>query len=119
EPQSLSVFNSPAPISAGQTPVPGPPKPVTWRHLAEQTSVTYYWGVFLYLCAKHSGARTILELGSAAGISASYRAAASSQLHLTPVEGSTNLAPVAAANLRVTNPNATVLNAMFDDALDS
>jgi predicted O-methyltransferase YrrM len=46
-------------------------------------------------------------------------AAASSQLHLTTVEGSSNLAPVAAANLRVTNPNATVVNAMFDDALDS
>jgi len=116
---SPTVFDSPSPIAPGSIPVPGRPKHVTWHYLAEKTSVTHYWGVFLYLCAKHLPAQTILELGGAVGMSASYMAAASPSLRLTTVEGSTSLAPVAAANLRVMNPSAIVLNAMFDDALDS
>src|SRR5947209_1590959 len=66
--QSPAVFDSPPPVEPGGVPAPGRLKPVTWRHLAEQTSVTHYWGVFLYLCAKHSRAQTILELGGAVGI---------------------------------------------------
>src|SRR5262249_33439927 len=57
-------------------------------------------------------------LGSCAGISACYLAAASASSRVLTVEGSPDLAAVAAANLRVINPSARAVNAMFDEALD-
>jgi len=113
------VFDSPRPLRAGEkNPVPGPVKTTEWRWTAERSSITRHWGTFLFLCAKHSRPRTILELGSCAGISACYLAAASSSSRALTIEGSSDLAKVAAANLREINPKAEVVNAMFDDALD-
>jgi predicted O-methyltransferase YrrM len=113
------VFDSPHPLRPGEKdPVPGPVKTTEWCWTAERSSVTRHWGTFLFLCAKHSHPRTILELGGCAGISACYLAAASQSSRLITVEGSADLAAVAAANLREINPTAKVVNAMFDDALD-
>ena len=115
----LAVFGSPAPRAIQERrPAPGRLKPVRWKWVAERTSVTRFWGTFLYLCAKHSNAQSVLELGGAAGISACYLAAGSRSGRVVTIEGYSALAAVAAANLRQINPNAEVVNAMFDDGLD-
>lgn len=72
------------------------PKPIrngAW--IAYESSVTRNWGTFLYLCAKSFSARRVLELGSCAGISGSYLAAAPLVEKLITVEGSPALARMA------------------------
>ncbi|MDB6147792.1 MAG: putative O-methyltransferase [Spartobacteria bacterium] len=113
-------FDSPRPqqVEDGQIPTVGPTKVSPWTWLATHSSVTLYWGTFLYLCAKHTRAQTILELGGCAGISACYLSSGNSGNQLITVEGSPGRAAVAEANLRAINPSARVVNVMFDDALD-
>ena len=99
-------------------PPPGPLTPVSWEKLANNTCVSHYWGVFLFLCAKHKRAQTVLELGSGVGISACYLTAGNPNAQLITVEGSPGRAAIAAANLRAMNPRPRVVNAMFDSVLD-
>ena len=93
-------------------------KTISWQRIGTISSVTPYWGTFLYLCAKAHRSRIVLELGSCAGISGCYLAGNPACERLVTVEGSPDLAAVAAANLTEVSSRATVLTMSFDDALD-
>lgn len=112
----MAVYTSPPP---GAGPAPGPVQPITRRRVAEVASVEPYWGMFLHQCASAFEARTILELGSCAGISGCFLATASSCRRFITVERSESLAALAQANLRRVAPGrADVIIAFFDDALN-
>ena len=103
---------------------------VTWRadearpllrplsEVAHISSVTAVWGTFLYLCAKAARARTILELGTAAGISGCYLASAPSCRRFITVEGDPGRARLAEGHLRRTVAHVEVVNASFEAAIE-
>jgi predicted O-methyltransferase YrrM len=72
----------------------------------------------LYLCAKAAGSKTILELGTAAGISGCYLASAPSCRRFITVEGSAERARLAQAHLRQVVGCFELITASFDAALD-
>ena len=86
--------------------------------LAYVSSIPADWGMCLYLLAKHAQARSILELGACAGFSGSYLASAPSCERFITIEGSAELAKIAGGHLRAITPRATVVNEVFDAALD-
>ena len=86
--------------------------------VAHSISVTPEWGTFLYLCSQSFRARTILELGSCAGISGCYLTSSKYCERFITVEASPDLASLARANIRRVSNEAEVVNAFFDDALD-
>ena len=86
--------------------------------IAYESSVLPRWGTFLYLCANATDAKTILELGSSAGISGCYLASARACKRFITVEGAAELARLAEANLSRVAHNFEVVNASFTDALD-
>ena len=85
--------------------------------IAKKSSVSPEWGMFLYLCAKSFQARTILELGSSAGVSGCYLASAPSCAKFITIEGSSDLATLAEHNIRQVNTQIRVINARFDEVL--
>ncbi len=86
--------------------------------VAHSISVSALWGMFLHLCARSSGARTILELGTAAGISGCYLGSAPACQRLITVEGSPDRSRLADDNLRhILGARAELITASFDDAL--
>jgi predicted O-methyltransferase YrrM len=103
---------------------------VTWRadearpllrslsDVAHISSVSAVWGTFLYLCAKAARARTILELGTAAGISGCYLASAPSCRRFITVEGDPGRARLAEGHLRRTVAHVEVVNASFEAAIE-
>jgi len=91
---------------------------LTASQVAHSTSVNPEWGTFLYLCSQSFGARTILELGSCAGISGCYLASSEYCERFITVEASPNLASLARANICQVSNEAEVVNALFNDALD-
>jgi predicted O-methyltransferase YrrM len=123
-PGSVTILYSPRPGSAGSDhspiarPVHGEATKFTFARIAGVTSVDAYWGRFLFLLAKTSRARNVLELGACAGISAAYLASAPNVEHLVSVEASPELAAVAAQTVAQVNPRAEVITGLFDDALD-
>ena len=92
--------------------------PISWGRIATLASIPPYWGAFLYLCAKFHGSRTILELGGCAGISGCYLASSPFCERFITIEGSPDLAAVAASNLAQISRHATVITASFDDAIN-
>jgi predicted O-methyltransferase YrrM len=86
--------------------------------VAYESSVLPRWGAFLYLCAQASRAKTILELGSSAGVSGCYLASARDCQRFITVEGSSELAKLAETHLSRVSQNFEVVNAFFTDALD-
>ena len=100
------------------------------RWIAHSASVSEYWGTFLYRLAAAVGARSILELGSCAGISACYLASAPNCMRLVTIDGSAVMARLATDNLAKVTANSgstgclsqgvhpIVINALFDDGLD-
>jgi predicted O-methyltransferase YrrM len=86
--------------------------------IASESSVLPRWGIFLYLCAKTTRAKIILELGSSAGISGCYLASARTCERFITVEGAPSLAQLAEINLNRIARNVEVVNASFADALD-
>ena len=86
--------------------------------IACESSVLPRWGMFLYLCAKAACAKTVLELGSSAGISGCYLASTRECQRFITVEGSSELANLAESNLSGIAQNFEVVNASFDKALD-
>lgn len=86
--------------------------------IAYVSSVLPRWGTFLYLCANARRAKTILELGSSAGISGCFLASAGDCQRFITVEGSSELAKLAETNLSHVARNFEVVNASFTDALD-
>jgi len=90
----------------------------TAAQIAHRSSVTSEWGTFLYLCAESFRSRTILELGSCAGISGCYLASSRYCTKFITVEGSESLASLAKSNIDRISDRGEVVNALFDDALD-
>jgi predicted O-methyltransferase YrrM len=90
----------------------------TAAQIAHRSSVTSEWGTFLYLCAESFRSKTILELGSCAGISGCYLASSRYCTKFITVEASASLAPLAKSNIARISNRAEVVNALFDDALD-
>jgi predicted O-methyltransferase YrrM len=91
---------------------------LTASQIAHRSSVTAEWGTFLYVCSESFAARTILELGSCAGISGCYLASSKYCERFITVEGSPALASLARANLGQVSKEAEIVNALFNDALD-
>jgi predicted O-methyltransferase YrrM len=87
--------------------------------VANTISVNREWGTFLYLCSQSFRARTILELGSCAGISGCYLASPNHCQRFITVEASSGLASLARANIGQLSEKAEVINSLFDDALDN
>jgi predicted O-methyltransferase YrrM len=90
----------------------------TAQWIAHRSSITQQWGTFLYLLGKSVQAKSILELGSCAGISGAYLASVPSVQKLITVEGAPALAGLAKENIESVSDRAIVINAMFDAALD-
>jgi predicted O-methyltransferase YrrM len=88
------------------------------KYVAHVSSVLPQWGVFLRLCANATRAKTILELGSSAGISGCYLASGKDCQRFITIEGCPELAQLAETHLRQTTNNFEVLNASFTDGLD-
>lgn len=91
----------------------------TPSQLAYRSSVNSEWGMFLYLCAQSFGARTILELGSSAGISGCYLTSARSCRNFITIEGSSTLASLAARNISQITTQARVVHGFFDEVLET
>jgi predicted O-methyltransferase YrrM len=86
------------------------------RRLAVYVSVDRRIGTFLYLCAKATQARAILELGSGIGIGMSYMASAGCE-RIISVEAAPERADIARATVRQVKPDAEVIVGFFDDVL--
>jgi len=96
-------------------------KPAPRRSLTDVAlivSVLPLWGTFLYLCAKASRAKTILELGGGAGISGCYLASAPSCKRFVTIEGSSARARLAELHLRQAAQHTEVVIASFKDGLE-
>jgi predicted O-methyltransferase YrrM len=89
----------------------------TASEIAMESSVTPEWGMFLYRCAKSFQARTVLELGSSAGVSGCYLASAPSCRNFITIEGSPALAALAEHNIRQINSQSRVINGRFEEVL--
>lgn len=76
-------------------------------------------GMLLKRIAQGYGAMRVLELGTNTGLSGSYFLAAHPQLKLTTIEGSADLCKIAQHNLAQVSSNFRVMNALFDDAIDT
>lgn len=108
-------------VYSGKTEADGATPGTLERSLAQiayESSVLPRWGIVLYLCASAVGAKIIVELGSSAGISGCYLASSSACQKFITVEGSSELAKLAKANLSRTMTNFEVINASFTVALD-
>jgi predicted O-methyltransferase YrrM len=121
---TVDVLYSPKPGSAGTDhsadarPEHGQRMAIEFHRIAYKTSIPRYLGRFLYLAAKSSGAISVLELGSCAGLSAAYLASSPGVEQLVTVEGSPELAAIARETLAEVHPQARVIASLFDEALD-
>ena len=93
------------------------PRAKSLTEVARIVSIVPLWGTFLYLCAKASGAKTILELGGGVGVSGYYPASSPSCIRLVTIEGHPDRAQLAKLHLRSVADNAEVVNASFEDGL--
>lgn len=122
--ETVSIYYSPKPGSAGTVataevrPDHGEVQTFDLERIANETSVDKASGEFMYLAARGSRARTIVELGACAGIASAYLCASGCE-SFTGVEGSAELAAIAEANAQSIKPDAVIVNALFDDALDA
>ena len=116
---TIEILYSPKPGSVGETEptIPGARLFFSPERIA-RTGKDKRWGGFLHLCARESGARFLIELGTCAGISAYYLASASNVERLITIEGSSVLAKIAEETLRDLSSKTEVINALFDDALE-
>ena len=117
--EPIEIIYSPKPGSARncERPAEGARLLFSYDRVAH-TGKDAKWCTFLLLCARESRARTVVELGACAGISAYYLASAPSVERLVTVEGSAALADIARETLRPVADRADVHNGLFDDALD-
>ena len=120
--KQVPIWYSPKPGSAdGQNgnnvrPSPGKILDFSMERIAK-TGKDERWGTFLYLLVKQYQCECGIELGSCAGLSALYFSASPSLKKLLTVEGSAPLAAIAADTLRH-REGVTVMNCLFDDAID-
>lgn len=121
--KEVPIWYSPRPGSSGSEaglstrPDPGSVMSFTMERIAK-TGKNRRWGAFIYLLARSFNVKTVFELGACAGISGLYLASAKSVERLVTVEGSKSLAEIAKESLACAG-NAKVVNALFDDAIDS
>lgn len=122
--EQIQSYYTPPPGSAGNELsetlriTPGEVNIVSMERIAYGTSIPRDWGTFLYLCANATQAKTILELGSCAGISGAYMAAGQYCQQFITIEGSPPLSKLAESSIGQVTENFTVVNAIFDDGLD-
>jgi len=122
--KEVDIWISPKPKSAdgntnaGISPTPGKTHKRTMEKIAS-TGKNRRWGSVLYLLARSFRSTTVFELGSCAGISASYLSSAPSVNKLITVEGSKNLARIAEDSLARFASKSRVVNSLFDDAIDN
>jgi predicted O-methyltransferase YrrM len=95
----------------------GPSIVATVRALARAASLPAPWGVLLHLLAGAGGATTILELGSCLGISGAYLASAPHCRRFVGVEGTPELARLAAETVDRIADHAEIRAASFDEVL--
>lgn len=115
---SPETFSEQAVVTMERT-APGEVVSFTAEQLAQTISVDPVRGTFLHLCAKDKKARVVLELGACAGISGCYLGLAPNVQSFVTVEASSSLAALARDNLKAAGVRqATVINSLFDDALD-
>ncbi|MFB3885579.1 MAG: O-methyltransferase [Thermodesulfobacteriota bacterium] len=121
--KKVPIWYSPKPGSSGDLvtsnirPKPGKTLEFTMKQIAE-TGKDRRIGIFLYLVAKAFRAKTVLELGSCAGISGCYLSAPDCVETFITVEGSTPLSRIAEVNIHNISPNARIVNSTFDEAID-
>jgi predicted O-methyltransferase YrrM len=103
-----------------ERPGPGVEKRVSFAEVAGVLSVSPRWGTFLHECARSVNARSILELGCAAGISSCYLALVPSCKQFFAIDASADMLALARQNLRRSGAAAEValVQALFDDGLD-
>jgi len=120
---TIPVWSSPRPgdhsekAAKGLRPEPGEVKDFSMAKVAT-LGKHRKWGVTLYLLAREFGCTFGVELGACAGISGMYVASAPTMATFITVEGSTPLSEIARQSLDPF-PGASVVNSLFDDALDS
>ena len=83
------------------------------------TGVKPVQGVLLRRLAEGLGAKRVLELGTNTGFSGCYFLSARTEPYLATVEGSAELAEIARGHLAQFSGRFSVLNMLFDEALDS
>lgn len=121
--KEVPIWYSPKPASAGADtsldarPEPGEVLLFTMERVSK-TGKDRKWGTVLHLIAREFAATNGIELGSCAGLSAIYLSSVSSMKKLVTIEGSQALAEIARKSLE-SFPHATVINGLFDEALDS
>ena len=121
--KKISIMYSPKPGTSGEDtsesarPKHGKELYFTMEEIAI-TGKNQYWGTFLHLLASCSKSKTIVELGSCAGISGCYLSSSPLCERFVTVEGSDSLARLAQKNLIQVNDKAIVYNMLFDDAMD-
>jgi predicted O-methyltransferase YrrM len=124
ENEVIGVFSDPKSIpteARHSLPADSPQGHVRLRSLTQVayvSSVLPQWGTFLHLCANATGAKTILELGTSAGISGCYLASGKHCQRFITIEGWPDLARLAETHLRQVANNFEVLNASFSEALE-
>lgn len=120
---TIPIITSPKPGSSGETAVEGlrpEPGEVKYFSMAKIATAGKHrrWGTTLYLVARDFGCTSGIELGACTGISAMYLASAPTMVAFTTVEGSSALSEIASESLGGF-PAVSVVNSLFDDALDS
>lgn len=121
--RKISIWGSPKPegldydSSIDARPQPGKVLQFTMERIAH-TGKNQKWGTVLYLIAGGFESSVVVELGTCAGISTMYLSSAASVKMLITVEGCAELANFAEESLK-TYTNVKVVNALFDEALDS
>jgi len=119
----IPVYYSPKPGSSGSVDHPsntlshGEIIYFSAKWIAKVTSKNSYWATVLYLCAEHSKAKQILELGSCAGISGAYMLSSSAVEHLFTIEASQNLAKIAQCTLDKIKKGGLVINSFFSKGM--
>lgn len=121
--QTVPILYSPRPGSAGNdaSAAARPPHGQVLEFTLERVASTgkgRRWGTFLHLLSAAAKARNILELGACAGLSGCYLSATEHCRRFVTVEGAPALAAIAARSLQQAGHRATVINALFDEALD-
>jgi predicted O-methyltransferase YrrM len=86
------------------------------RRLAEVASVDRRFGTLLYLCAKATRAREMLELGSCLGVGTAYMASAGCE-RIVSVEASPERAAIARRTAASVSAAAEVVVGFFDEVL--
>ena len=117
--RTFTIWYSPEPQSGltqvGSSPAIGQAMRLPARRIAA-TGKDRLWGPALHLLVRSSGAKRVLELGSCAGLSALYMGQCPTVNSLITVEGSADLASLAAESLQFI-PGTRVVNARFADAI--